>query len=49
MPPTKATMIPTSNSGAFPPPELPGFVSTTNLSATPAPGLSLTGVRFDHP
>ena len=35
------------NWGPFPPPALPGFPATTNLSATPRrPGLSLAGVRL---
>lgn len=34
-------------SGPFPPPALPGFHGTANLSATPRrPGLSLAGVRL---
>jgi len=37
-------------SGPFPPPALPGFHGTTNLSATPRrPGLSLAGVRLGTP
>src|SRR5262245_51238611 len=37
-------------SGPFPPPALPGFPGTTNLSATPRrPGLSLAGVRLGAP
>ena len=38
------------NSGPLPPPALPGFSSTTGLSATlKAPGPSLTGVRLMIP
>ena len=37
-------------SGPFPPPALPGFPGTTNLSVTPRrPGLSLAGVRLGTP
>jgi hypothetical protein len=38
------------SSGPFPPPALPGFNSTANLSATPQrPGVSLAGVRLGTP
>ena len=35
------------NSGPFPPPELPGFLGTTSLSATPAARPVPRGVRWD--